>query len=280
MILWCDGGHGAAENMRRDAALLDHLERSGGEPVMRLFRFEPHGITLGHSQDPLRELDTDRCGAAGVEWAVRPTGGRVIFHAEEWTYSFAGRIDDPRWGGSLRESYAAVGDLLVKSLVRLGIPAVIAGEKGMDPAPAGTRTRAKGGAAAPCFASTGRHEIVLSGRKLVGSAQRRLRRAFLQQGSLLLGPGHLRLADFVAAPDAEREQVRAGLERRSASAGRWVGGAPIERWAESLVAILGAGAGVRRIDGVEALDPLTLARSAPYTRSSPVSRPAPDRSRT
>src|SRR5262249_1296183 len=131
MILWCDGGHPPAENMRRDAELLAALEHErASEAVLRLFRFDPHGITLGFSQDAARELDTERCRAAGVEWATRPTGGRAIFHAEEWTYSIAGRLDDPRWGGSLRESYAAVSELLVRSLVSLGVPAQTAGESG------------------------------------------------------------------------------------------------------------------------------------------------------
>jgi lipoate-protein ligase A len=272
MIVWCDGGHAAAENMRRDADLLARLEHGdASEPVLRLFRFVPHGITLGLLQDPERQLDTTRCRAAGVEWATRPTGGRAIFHAEEWTYSFAGRLDDPRWGGTLRASYAAVGALLVRSLVRLGVPVETAGEKGAHSAP-------RGGVAAPCFASAGRHEILLGGRKLVGSAQRRLRRAFLQQGSLLLGDGHLRLVKFLAVSEAERGRIRADLERRSANAGAWLGSAPIERWAEALSAVLDSE--VRRVNGEEALDPLTLAHHAPYTRSSPVQRPAPDRSRT
>ncbi|MEO5989165.1 MAG: hypothetical protein ABIU54_01900, partial [Candidatus Eisenbacteria bacterium] len=80
MILWLDGGHGARENMRRDADLLEaavSLERK--EPVLRLFTFAPPGITLGRSQDPARELDLPRLEAAGIEWAVRPTGGRAIF---------------------------------------------------------------------------------------------------------------------------------------------------------------------------------------------------------
>src|SRR5438067_401578 len=99
MILWCDGAHGARENMQRDAYLLARLEHSApgspaARPVLRLFAFQPAGITLGHAQDPARTLDLARCRAEGVEWAVRPTGGRAILHADEWTYSIAARIDD------------------------------------------------------------------------------------------------------------------------------------------------------------------------------------------
>src|SRR5690349_21852177 len=100
MILWCDGAHDPAEDMRRDTALLA-AAAAGAEPVLRLFRFAPHGVTLGFAQDPARELDLAGLAATGVPWASRPTGGRAIFHAEEWTYALASPLSDPEWGGSL-----------------------------------------------------------------------------------------------------------------------------------------------------------------------------------
>src|SRR5262245_27998736 len=124
MILWCDGPHDPAENMRRDAALLGRAAADPRfEPVLRLFRFEPHGITLGHAQRPDEVLDLDLCRADGVPSAVRPTGGRAIFHSEEWTYALVARIGDPAWGGTLSEAYARASRLLLASLHRLGVPA-------------------------------------------------------------------------------------------------------------------------------------------------------------
>ena len=236
MILWCDGGHGAAENMRRDAGLLA-AAGCGAPPVLRVFRFAPPGITLGRAQDPARELDLDRCRAAGVPWAARPTGGRAIFHDQEWTYSLAAALDDPLWGGSLEQAYGAVSRLLAAALERLGVPVRLArGE-----ARGGLAPRAAGGAAPPCFASTARHEIVLEGRKLVGSAQRRTARALLQQGSILLGPGHLRLLDFLALPEATRAKAREDLAIASVDAGAWlVADEPLARWADALAAELPA----------------------------------------
>lgn len=265
MILWCDGGHDPAENMRRDAARLVAAE-AGAPPVLRLFRFEPHGITLGHGQDPEAELDLARCRADGVPWARRPTGGRAIFHAEEWTYSLAAALDDPEWGGSLSASYQRVSSLVLRSLVRLGIPAASA------PEPAAGREGPEGagaGVSPPCFASTTRHEIVLGRRKLVGSAQRRTRRALLQQGSVLLGPGHARLADYARIPEGRRDAWRAALARAAADASAYLGAAPpLERWGDALMAELPAGA--RRVDGAEAGAWLTLRETDSYTARSPV----------
>ena len=234
IVLWCDGAHSPDENMRRDGALLAAAEADPGRPpVLRLFRFAPHGITLGRAQDPARELDLDRCRDDGVPWAVRPTGGRAIFHAEEWTCSCCAPVSDPQWGGSAAASYGRIGRLLADSLQRLGVPAALApGVRG----PAGVPRR---GVAAPCFASTARHEIVVGGRKLVGSAQRRGARALLEQSSLLLGDGHLRLADYLAIDDAERPRVREALRAASGHAGGWLGAdPPLERWADALLGLI------------------------------------------
>lgn len=259
MILWCDGAHAPGENMRRDAALLAGAGR-GAPPVLRLFRFAPHGITLGASQRPEVELDLARCAADGVPWAMRPTGGRAIFHAEEWTYALAAALDDDVWGGSRARAYDAVSRLVLGSLRRLGVPAALAPGRAGD-----LRPRGRGGPAAPCFASTARHEVVLDGRKLVGSAQRRTSHALLQQGSVLLGPGHLRLADYQrVAPDA-RERVRRELAAAAAHADPWIPGtAPLERWAEALGAERPE---ARRVDGAAGEFLLTPSEGGSYTAS-------------
>jgi len=254
--------------MAVDAALLAAAE-TGAAPVLRLFRFAPPGITLGAHQQPARELDLERCRRDGVAWAVRPTGGRAIFHADEWTYAFACPIDDPGWGGSLREAYDRVSALVGASLLRLGVPATLVahgahergGGRAATPGP-----RAAAGPAAPCFASVARHEILIGGRKFVGSAQRRTSRALLQQGSVLLGDGHLRLLDYLALPDDTRRRERLRLAAGSAHAGRWLGSAtPIERWGDALAAVLGPG--VRRVQGPDGAFSLAPASGGPYTAS-------------
>ena len=239
--------------MRRDRELLALTEARGAHAgsVLRLFRFEPWGITLGSSQDPARELDLGRCAADGVEWAVRPTGGRAIFHAEEWTYSWVTPIAHPQWGGNLRESYERIADVLLASLRELGLEVSRVSRAGRAAPP-----RRATGAAMPCFASTTRHEITRAGRKVLGSAQRRTRAALLQQGSLLLSNGHLRLTDYLAVAPAERLAAREGLERGAAHVGDTLGpDAPLERWADALAKVLPAG--VRRVHGPAAF-PLTV----------------------
>jgi lipoate-protein ligase A len=272
MILWQDGHHGARENMARDLALLARAEGSD-EPVLRLFAFAPPGITLGYRQSPDRELDLAACRRDGVEWAVRPTGGRAIFHAREWTYSLSSPLDHPGWGGSLRAAYLCTSELLVAALRRLGVPAELAHAAGREPAPAGEavgglpgqgrRGGRAGGPAAPCFASTARHEVVLGGVKLVGSAQRRTARALLQQGSILLGPGHERLVDYLRLDGQEREAWVRRLREASGEAGAYL--------RDTRLAALGAALAVsfpeppRRLEGEEGLALLTPGNGPSYT---------------
>lgn len=266
MILWVDGAHDPAENMRRDARLLAHAER-GGEAVLRLFRFAPAGITLGMSQAPKRELDLERCRADGIPWAVRPTGGRAIFHAEEWTFALAAAIGDPRWGGDAAASYDRLGEAIVSSFRRLGIPAArTRGRLRRSEHPAWAPRAA--GPTSPCFASTGRHEIVLEGRKLAGTAQRRTRAGMLQQGSVLLGPGHMRLADYLALPEPARAAVRRTLGVATRDAGEWVAAdAPLDLWADALVPDLPPG--TRRLEAAAGAFLLTLGEAGSYTSPVP-----------
>jgi lipoate-protein ligase A len=261
MILWNDGAHDAAENMRRDARLLERLggdEFGAHEPVLRLFRFAPPGITLGRSQRPERVLDLEACGRDGVSWAVRPTGGRAIFHDQEWTFSLAARLDDPDWGGSLVQAFARISDVIAASLARLGVP--------VSHATGETRVRsARATSNAACFATSAGHEILVEGRKLVGIAQRRTQAALLHQGSVLLGPGQRRLARYLARGDAE--EVLRALETSAGDAGAWLGlDPPIERWAESLAASLGTS--VRPLDAAPGAFLLTPSEAHSYTSAA------------
>lgn len=236
MILWCDRAHAPAENMRRDAALLAAAAAEPSRPpVLRLFRFAPPGITLGANQRPERELDLERLRAAGIPWAVRPTGGRAIWHDEEWTFSLACRLGPRGWAPDAAAAYARTTELLARALRSLGVPVERSpgSPRGVGP------PRGAGGPAAPCFASAARHELTLDGRKFAGIAQRESGGALLQQGSLLLGDSHLRLADWLRLDEAAREPLRAALRDATAHAGAWFpAGAAPDRLADALAALL------------------------------------------
>jgi lipoate-protein ligase A len=230
--------------MRRDAALLEAMAAGRLEDsVLRLFAFSPAGVTVGHSQEPERELDLGLLATDGIEWAVRPTGGRAIFHAEEWTFSRVLPLPAAGGAAAAADAYAATCALLARALGALGVPVAFSpgSPRGLG-AP-----RVAGGPASPCFASAARHELTLQGRKFAGIAQRRLRGALLQQGSLLLGAGHLRLAGYLRLEPAARDAAREALAAATADAGGVLGAdAPLGRFADAVASV---SAPARRLDG-------------------------------
>ncbi len=170
--------------MQRDRDLLTG-QQPGDDPVLRLYRWQPFAITIGYNQD-FENFNQAAIGDSGFTLVKRPTGGRAIFHAEELTYCICGASPGPLFGNSLHDSYMKINEALVLFLDRLGLQSEVSGGESREAMNS-----------LVCFTSTGKHEIGVGGRKLVGSAQRRTGGVFLQHGSILTGQQHLRLPEFL-----------------------------------------------------------------------------------
>lgn len=194
-----------AFNMAVDETLAEGLRDGEGMPVLRMFGWNPPAVSLGYSQLLHREVDVEKCRRAGIDLVRRPTGGRAVLHWEELTYSVICPEGDAKLGGTIDLTCRIVGECLVLGLQLFGVDAALemAGPKRNAPRP---RT-----AAAPCFSSISRWEVTCKGRKLIGSAQRRMQGVILQHGSLLLGAQHRRLVELL--PPSARP-VRAQWTRR------------------------------------------------------------------
>jgi len=161
-----------AENMALDEALLERASASGSA-VLRVYTWSKPTISFGRNQTARGTYDAGRARECGIAVVRRPTGGRSLLHHREITYSVTAPATV---AGSLRESYERINRLLVGGLRRLGVSVEIA-------AP---RERSLPPSAAPCFERPAAGELVVDGRKLVGSAQWRDQGAMLQHGSILV----------------------------------------------------------------------------------------------
>lgn len=157
--------------MAVDEALARSLEPGRG--VLRLYRWDPPTISLGRNQPARERYDRREAVLRSLSFVRRPTGGRAVVHHREVTYAVAVPVGAL---GGLRETYRAVNGALVAGLRSLGVEASLA--------PAGAPTPTLD--ARPCFDAPAAGEVVSGGRKLVGSAQCRIRRTILQHGSVLL----------------------------------------------------------------------------------------------
>lgn len=155
-----------------------------GRGWLRFYRWARPTVSLGRHEPGRGLWDPARLDAAGVDLVRRPTGGRAVLHDRELTYA----VVVQGWGaGSMRALYGTVNRALVAGLRALGVPAELAPRAGrMAPPDAG-----------PCFDRPAEGEVVVGGRKLVGSAQVRLEGRLLQHGSVLLGDDQRRLADLL-----------------------------------------------------------------------------------
>jgi len=194
-------------NMALDAAVVEAVVRGDAPPTVRLYEWDAAAITIGWNQREEETVDLDRCSADGLDVVRRPTGGRAVYHLHELSYSVAAAVTDPVFGGSLMETYGAIGHVLCEALRGYGVNAVLS-PGGSDPG----RLRGKG-RTRPCFLSASRFEVTVDGKKLVGSAQRRFRGFFLQQGSILLAPGYEKIADYLKVEHGTDDYRRLLSER-------------------------------------------------------------------
>ena len=188
------GPASGAFNMAVDEVLLE-AAAAGAPPAVRVYGWQPPAVTLGYGQRAGRELDLAACRAAGIDVVRRVTGGRAVLHWNELTYSVICHEEEGRLAGTIEESHRRIAECLAAGMRALGVEVEL--ERGSR------RRRASPGEGAmhhPCFASTARWEVVAGGRKLIGSAQRRVRGALLQHGSVLMGPEHRVLVGLLAGP--------------------------------------------------------------------------------
>ena len=167
-------------NMAVDGRLLDEVEQSDTPmTILRFYSWARPTVSLGRNQKMEKAVDLEFCAAQGIDVVHRPTGGRAVLHDDELTYAVASNDAASFDGGSLYGTYRRISEALTAGYRRLGIEAVLAPDTHRGPKP-------RDGRDDPCFVSPSRYELMFRGRKIVGSAQRRLRRGFLQHGSMLI----------------------------------------------------------------------------------------------
>ncbi len=161
--LWIDeAARSGPENMAVDEWLLVNVE----EPMLRVYRWEENWGSLGY----FGAIAEARRTFPEVNWVRRWTGGGLVDHRDDWTYTLVVPIRDPlarqRGAESYRLIHEALSQVLENGGVRLSAGHEVTG-------------------AAACFENPVEHDLVdASGRKRAGAGQRRTRTALLHQGSV------------------------------------------------------------------------------------------------
>jgi lipoyl(octanoyl) transferase len=173
-----DAGQSAAMNMAIDEALLESVTL----PTIRFYHWQSPALSFGYFG---RFNDVD--SYQGERDLVRRwTGGGIVFHGEDLTYSIVIPASDVAFAESSISIYQNIHRALADALVANGLDAVVAGvgDSGSSGATMGAARTGISDAGYSCFANPVHADVMVDGRKIAGAAQRRTRRGLLQQGSI------------------------------------------------------------------------------------------------
>jgi len=218
-----------AWNMAVDEALLEAVEGKQQSAMLRLYAWDPPCISLGYAQSSA-DIDLVRLHDQGWDWVRRPTGGRAILHTDELTYSVIAPLSDPRLVGGVLESYQRLSLALLKALHSLDIPAethptyISAGNRVGEPV---------------CFEVPSNYEIVIQGKKIIGSAQARRKDAVLQHGTFPLCGDLTRITQALAF-EGERERQQAATRLLAHATTAEMAAGKIISWQEAAQAFISA----------------------------------------
>jgi len=162
--------HSAAMNMAIDEALLE----TAVVPSIRFYRWRSPALSFGYFG---KFSDVAIC-AAERDLVRRWTGGGIVFHGDDLTYSIVIPESDPVFD----ESSIAIYEKIHRDLCG----ALAGHNQGAELATVANqlRTGDRGSCDNDCFANPVRADVMMDGRKIAGAAQRRTRRGLLQQGSI------------------------------------------------------------------------------------------------
>jgi lipoate-protein ligase A len=211
--------HSAAMNMAIDEALLE----CAAVPSIRFFRWQSPALSFGYFG---RFLDT-AIYASKRDLVRRWTGGGIVFHGDDLTYSIVIPAGDPAFRESSTTVYEKIHRALCAALAAHGRPAELLPVATLDErrnsrrgdlqiAPRRTGDRRSLGN--DCFANPVRADVIINGRKIAGAAQRRTRRGLLQQGSIQGVNLDERLADRFAnalSPNCSELKIREEILQRA-----------------------------------------------------------------
>jgi len=184
-----------ALNMAIDETLLE----IASAPTIRFYRWNHPALSFGYfgKFDDVADQKDER------EIVRRWTGGGIVFHGEDLTYSIVIPANDPVFANFSKAIYEKTHTAICMALVANGQRAELAGPSTFNidsrspdrsvASPGDQCSPSDGFPArriqpstfnAPCFANPVRSDVLLNGRKVAGAAQRRTRRGLLQQGSI------------------------------------------------------------------------------------------------
>jgi lipoyl(octanoyl) transferase len=202
-----DGFHSSEFNMAADLLCMETCQHKSFI-YLRLYQWKPPCITIGYMQKASEILELQSLKRDGVAWIRRPTGGRAVLHDNDITYSCIFPNSIASMGKNVMETYEIISKCLMSGLENAGIKC-----NSIDSFDALRETRRE--IKLPCFLAPNRKEIMVNGKKLIGSAQKRIANAVLQHGSIPMTDAYRKLPDYLQLSDEQRKIQKELLKSKS-----------------------------------------------------------------
>ena len=167
-----ESAHSAAMNMAIDEALLE----CATAPAIRFYRWRSPALSFGY----FGKFSDVAFYAFERDLIRRWTGGGIVLHGDDLTYSIVIPASDPAFDESSMVLYEEIHRALCAALGNRDPTLELAPVARFNHWRTGDRRSLDN----DCFANPVRADVMLNGRKIAGAAQRRTRRGLLQQGSI------------------------------------------------------------------------------------------------
>ena len=166
-------GHNSAYyNMGLDQVLSESVAQ-GGDPVLRLYGWNPPAISIGYFQKMEEEVDTAKCKDYGIDIVRRITGGGAVFHDQELTYSFMIPVENDLIRKPILESYEDICGGIIEAGKDLGLD----------------------------IKFVPLNDLIVDGKKVSGNAQTRKSGVILQHGTILLNVDVEKMFELLLIPN-------------------------------------------------------------------------------
>ena len=161
--------------MSLDREIIDEVSKNPTYGVLRWYSWKPPAFSLGYGQNPENIFKN----TSEITYVKRPTGGSLLYHGGDISYSFTIPRKNPLGIDCSCDLYNFISSAWIEGFKKLGIPVEMPVNvpKAKD-VPRDIRNL--------CLAFNSPGDLLLNGKKIGGSAQRRLRNVWHQQGFIML----------------------------------------------------------------------------------------------
>ncbi|MFZ5951852.1 MAG: lipoate--protein ligase family protein, partial [Candidatus Rifleibacteriota bacterium] len=152
-------------NMAIDETLTMSLldSASAGSGFLRFYQWSPPTMSFGYNQAIEKLIDVEKAVESGFGLVRRMSGGKMVFHSCEWTFSLGlpQTILKTENRATFLSMFVTAIEPMVNALVAMKIPAQFADNR---------QQKITSANSVHCYAAAAGHSVFANGKKLIGAA--------------------------------------------------------------------------------------------------------------